>query len=107
LIVIAALLAIIPTVTGCCSGHVRADAIAQSVARVTYRYEELVEKKAAEEGSLSLEKRVWLRSASQLRATVAAALPADKKNLMDKPASLWKPEPAETTEPAAETSGND
>ena len=48
LIVLAALLLSVPTMTGCCSGYVRADAIAKTVSRVTYRYEELVKKKVAE-----------------------------------------------------------
>jgi len=93
LIVIAALLCAMPILNGCCSGHVRADAIAPTVARITARYEELVKKKVKDEGLTALEERVWLRSATQLRSTVAAALPKDKKSLMDPPASLWKPEP--------------
>lgn len=101
LIVIAALLAAIPALTGCCSGRVRASAIAPTIARVTARYEELVKKKVKDEGLTSLEGRIWLRSASQLRKTVAAALPKDKKDLMTPPASLWGPEPkpATTTDP--------
>lgn len=71
---------------GGCTGMVSAQAVANTTAKVTYGYEDLIDGKVDVSKLTALEKRVYKRNASMLRQTVAKAL---KKDDLDVPKNLW------------------
>lgn len=90
LIVLTALFGLLATTTGCGSGNVKAQAIENTTAKVTYQFEDLIDGKRDPSKLTALEKRVYKRSASMLRETVAKAL---KKDDLARPPKLWGDEP--------------